>query len=212
MGYFLNSSRFPYNASGSAVSRQAGVQLLESEKIKEKDHRKGQGTGRLRFQALILVLSFVLPFCSPRIAPSGFSGWFEVSGPEGRGKGKFYFREGGFLRIEFMGCSFNFRKGNVFVFDRRRREVWKGKFDEVKSRFPYLPTLNEMETLWKGKSLRGFKVIDRDKQGRARVIEVDDSTIIRILKVRHGATLDFPSDYRRVSLERICSRLVPAQN
>lgn len=212
MGHFPNSSRFPDNTPCCPVSGQAGVQLLESEKIKKKDNWEGQGARRLRVQALILVFSLVFPFCTPRLFPPGFSGWFEISGPQGRGKGKFYFREGEFLRIEFMGCSLNFRKGKAVIFDRRRKEYWKGELKELKERFYYFPSLEEIERLWRGESINGFKVVSQDKQGRARIIEVEkESTVIRILRINHGASIDFPSNYRKVSSVRICSRLVPAQ-
>lgn len=111
-----------------------------------------------------------------------------------------------------MGCSFNFRKGKAIIFDRRRKEYWEGALKKLKERFLYFPSLREIERLWRGESINGFRVVSRDKQGRARVIEFEkESTFIRILRINHGASIDFPSNYRKVSSVRICSRLVPAQ-
>jgi len=212
MGYHSSCSCFSGGFTRGAFSRKAGVQLLESQENKEKTYRKrGKRSSGLWIQALAFLFPLFLTFCSPELFPAGHSGWFEAVNSKGQAKGRFFFRKGEFLRIEIMGCSFNLKGKKVYIFDTRRKEYWGGNFKEISEKFPSLPSVKDMEKIWRGESIDGYKILSLDGRGRLKTMEFQDGTLIRILKIGKGASLNFPEGYKKVRMERICSRLSPTQ-
>ncbi len=208
MGYHSSCSCFSGGFSGGAFSRKAGVQLLENQENEKKTYRKrGKRSSGLWIQALVFLFPFFLTFCSPELFPGGHSGWFEAVNSKGQAKGRFFFRNGEFLRIEIMGCSFNLKGEKVYIFDIRGKEYWEGSFKEVSEKFPSLPSIRDMGKIWRGESIDGYKILSLDEKGRLKTMEFQDGTLIRILKIGKGASLNFHEGYKKVRMGRICSRL-----
>ncbi len=166
---------------------------------RSQEKGKGRRSPGLWISALILLF---FAFCSPKQMPSGFSGWFSATSSQGKIKGKFYFFPGNFLRIEAGGCSFLMTRERVEIFDRRRREKWEGSWARVKEKFPMLPSLKDMEEIWRGRG-----VIARTEKGYPKIFLFQGWTV-QLLKIKRGANPGENPDYPKVRLERICSRFV----